>query len=276
MSAATQRSIAGARNRRRGADDSDLHGGVRRAAVSDRPVRAVSDVRADGADGAGLGLGLRTLRNRIVASVSGLNGVVFGARGGSRGINLQLVPVVSELRAGPTLASGGYGFRLVDRARDLDLIQDSATELRLEQMIWAPNYLIPKASGLAVAVSGFFLLLFEDVGWLKSFAGSLGAGLFAFLAVLAKIRYDKWRERARADNRINITGAHTAIEREKLIDARFAQLITEMQEFHAEQIKGMQQSVLLARELYEQEKALVAEKNTLIAQQAGLIEQLRR
>lgn len=136
-------------------------------------------------------------------------------------------------------------------------------------MILAPHYALVVAAGAGFAG---LVAIFENSGLGQALVN--GMAVVAASLVTSGVLWLKHRADRRAD--VERTSTSQNVEREKLVDARFAALITEMQEFHAEQVKGLQQSVLLAREMYEQEKLLVTEKNNLIAQQAAMIEQLRK
>jgi len=138
-----------------------------------------------------------------------------------------------------------------------------------------PQYLLMKAAMAAGAICFMLYALLENLtSWGDKLVGAVStvvAASFAYMAVLAKNRYDRWKE-LRTDQK---TDAQSLLDRERLADERIKGLITEMQAFHAEQIKGLQSSIELLKELNQQDKGIIMQQRELIAQQASQIQHLQ-
>jgi len=151
--------------------------------------------------------------------------------------------------------------------------------MSLEQMLAGPHYVFTKmlmgAGGLAL---GIVALLDTVTAWGQAFisaAAVIGAAGLTYAAVMAKLRWEQGKERRQESREEASDDAQALIEREKLADQRISSLITEMNSFHSAQVKGLEASVLLAKELYEQEKQIAVQQRELITQQATAIQQLK-
>lgn len=259
--------VAGSSNGAGGNQRRNVHAGILTAAVHDRKSGAVSHLRADGENGPRLGLGIESLLFRAM-SYRHSDTRFFQSEGSSNGSgNLQLVPAVNKLSANSEMASRRYSVCYLDGSGNVDAISHQTWVM--------PQILLIKAAMAAGAVAvALFALLESMTSWGDKLIGAVStivAASFAYLAVLAKNRYDKWKD-LRSEHR---TDAQSLLDRERLADDRIKALITEMQAFHAEQVKGLQATIELLKELSLQEKAMIAQQRELIAQQAAELQRGR-
>lgn len=142
-----------------------------------------------------------------------------------------------------------------------------------------PHYLLVKAS-MGAGTAALVLLGFLNgvTSWAPAVIGAVAtvlAASFTYLAVLAKLKYDERKEKRDSQQAVHSTDMQSVLDRERLADERIQALFRETEKFHSEQLKRLEASVVLSRELFEQEKTIAAQQRDLIAQQAATIQQLR-
>lgn len=186
----------------------------------------------------------------------------------NRAINLRLVTSVPKLLSRSEVASRLDSIWRVGRHGNVDTVSNTTV---------IPHALTIKASMAAGAIAvPIFALLETITSWGDKLIGALTtviAASFAYLAVLAKNRFDE-RQRARETQQsAHSTDVTSLLAREKLADERITALFIQQEKIHTEQLKSLESQVSLTKELYEQEKRVLDQKNELVNQQRELIAQ---
>lgn len=267
LGTARQDDSAGAGDRRSGGYDRDLHAGVFDPSVSHGTSDAIAHLRSDGQIRSRLAMGINTLLRGVMPNRNGNTQVVQVESDNNRNRNFQLVSAVSQLSV------DGVAERSDNRVRRLDGFGNVDS---VSHQTWVmPQILLTKFAIAAGAVAlALYAVLENMTSWGDTVAGAIStivAASFTYLAMLAKNRYERQKDRL-ADHK---TDTQSLLDRERLADERIKGLITEMQAFHSEQVKGLQSSIELMKELAIQDKAIITQQRELITQQAAEIQRLQ-
>lgn len=257
----------GSSNRSSGNHGRSLHAGIFAAPVSTRPSHAVSHVRTDGANGPRLAVGIRSLLYRFMSYRNGNSRLVSYAGRHNNGVNLQLVPAVSQFSFGASLASGRHGLRDLGHSGNMDgLSHPTFTLMPLSLLI----KLIPVA-GLAGGVFAFV-----EGGRALDILLSI-AGSSAFIGLIGLIKYlvDR-RDRLRSETlAIGRSDGQLNLEREKLVDAQTVALFKQLEEFYGFRDKEKHAVIELQKATLQQRDETIGQLQALITQQAATIQQLQ-
>lgn len=245
-------------------DLGDTHGGFRAADPEsvDRGVQELPYLFSNGEPLNGDSLGAGADGTRDAPPRLGLIERVLGKKPRSHYRYIHLVAALPRVRYGRAVASAGCGLWIADTARALDTLSHSTD-------VMAPSLLlILKWSGLSAAIA-IVLLFFQTQAGISHdiVLVTLSSG-FTVLMFVAKQIFVAVKERRARDERLGITVATTAVEREKLVDDQFAYIMTESQKFYAERIKGLESQIALQKELASQQCAIINQQRELITQQA--------
>lgn len=245
----------------------DVHVGVFDPPASNRPSHAVSHLRADGQDGPRLAMGIWPMLSSLMPNLHGNLRVIQPPSRSNDGVNLHVVPVVSELSVGPSMASGRDGIRNLDSTRNVDAVSHSTITLM-------PLSLLIKLIPLAGMAGGF--VAFAEGGRIIDILISIG-GSSTFIGLIGLVKYLVDRnDKRRADLvALSRTDTQLTLEREKLLDAQTVAFLKQSEEFYAFRDKEKQAVIDLQRATIEDRNKTIEHQQTVIAAQAAQLQRAK-